>query len=214
MMVDNKTTRLANFLRSLPKGTILYSPLCGCVRVMEVNASGILVELPDNNDPALPDTLLYRDNGHLANHESNTGKKYQIFPSCICLNWRVLRFRKGEIIVMEYKYKDGNVAKYTMIYDGVGVAYERCCILAQYAVYGNLDTLIDHHEFSFQPVHFDEQELSFRYANHDEAMHFLTVLKTCCDDKKAQALVAAHLQGIKFLEHLNNETANYSNGSL
>lgn len=51
-------TTLADFLRSLPQGTILYSPLCGYVKVWEVNDSGIVVVLPENHGPELPDTLL------------------------------------------------------------------------------------------------------------------------------------------------------------
>ena len=49
-------TTLADFLRSLPQGTILYSPLCGYVKVWEVNDSGIVVVLPENHGPELPDT--------------------------------------------------------------------------------------------------------------------------------------------------------------
>ena len=212
MMTENRT-QLAQFLRSLPKGTNLYSPLCDYVKFVDVNESGIMVSLPTSHAPELPDTLLFRDNGHMANHEQDNDEKYQIFPSHVCRSWRFLRFKKGDVIVMEFNYKDGSSAKYTVLYEGFDVSHE-WHIHARYIVCGDSDEWSFSKEVSFQPLLWKENELLFRYANRDEAIHFLAVLKTRGADVKAQALVAAHLQDINFLEHLNNETSNNPDGSL
>lgn len=195
-------TTLADFLRSLPQGTILYSPLCGYVKVWEVNDSGIVVVLPENHGPELPDTLLFRDNGHLANHECDDDEKYQIFPTHICRTWRFLRFKENEVVTMEYKYECGQVTKFIVLYDGINVSGE-WTIKVKQAAYGTYEKLYDFNTLSLQPMYTDTFTLSFRYANKEEARHFLSVLKACTDDVRAQAQVAAHLQGIKFLEQLN-----------
>lgn len=199
-----RATKLAAFLRSLPVGTILYSPLCGYVKVFDVNDSGIVVSLPDGHDPDFSDTLLFRDNGHLANHERDDDGEYQIFPSRICRNWRFLRFKEDDVIVMEFEYTYGNVAKYTMLYKGVDASGE-WYIHAEYVVYGDCDAFSDLDTLSFQPIQWEEQKLSFRFAHEEEARHLLSVMKAHGADLKAQAQVAAHIQDIKLLEQINRQ---------
>lgn len=188
----NERTNLPEFLRSLPQGTFIYSPLYGYVRVQEVNASGIVVALPEGHDPELPDTLLFRDTGRLANHEYD-GDEYQLFPSHICRDWSFLNFVENDVMVMEFGYKDGLVVNYITLYDGVKVSGE-WYVKVKYAAYGAYDKLYDFKTISFQPVHWDELSLSFRGATEEEAQHLLSVLKKCTDDVKAQAQVVAYLQ--------------------
>jgi len=199
-----KATKLAAFLRSLPVGTNLYSPLCGYVKVFAVNDSGILVALPDDHAPGVLDTLLFRDNGHLANHEHDDDDEYQIFPSRICRSWRFLRFKKDDVVVMEFEHTDGNVAKYTMLYEGVDVSGE-WHVHAKCVVYGDCDEFSDLDTLSFQPIQWEEQKLFFRFAHEEEARHLLSVMKAHGADLKAQAQVAAHIQEIKLLEQINRQ---------
>ena len=59
--------KLKNFLRSLPEGAKLYSPLLGWVKVADVNDSGIcVVNIFDQKDN---ESYLFRDDAHLANFE-------------------------------------------------------------------------------------------------------------------------------------------------
>ena len=108
--------KLKNFLRSLPEGAKLYSPLLGWVKVAEVNDSGIcVVSLSDQKDK---ESYLFRDDAHLANFEQG---EPMLLPSFSCRSWDILNFNDGDIVAVDILLNRGKMKTYIMKFKGLSV---------------------------------------------------------------------------------------------
>ena len=158
--------RLRNFLRSLPKGTILYCPLFGWVKVVEVNDSGIcVVNLSDQKDN---ECYLFRDDAHLANFEQG---EPMLLPSSSCRSWDILDFNDGDIVAVDYLLDGGKMNTFIMKFKGLSVAPS---FAVHYYLLGSLKTktLFIDQEIIFHSSYSRERLIIFRSATETEEEKF------------------------------------------
>lgn len=106
--------KLKNFLRSLPEGAKLYSPLLGWVKVADVNDSGIcVVNFFDQKDN---ESYLFRDDAHLANFEQG---EPMLLPSFSCRSWDILDFNDGDIVAVDILLNSGKMKTFIMKFKGL-----------------------------------------------------------------------------------------------
>ena len=158
--------KLKNFLRSLPGGAKLYSPLLGWVKVADVNDSGIcVVNFFDQKDN---ECYLFRDDAHLANFEQG---EPMLLPSCSCRSWDILDFNDGDIVAVDYLLDGGKMNTFIMKFKGLSVDPS---FTVHYYLLGSLKTktlLIDQ-EMIIHGSYSRERLIIFRSATETEEEKF------------------------------------------
>ena len=94
---------------NIPKGHRLYSPVCGFVKVIETNDSGILVQ-PVESAQTDDDTLLFRWNGRLAGYQDYDWSECVLFPSRLVRKWDVFTWKEGDVL-------EGEDGKWLVVFD-------------------------------------------------------------------------------------------------
>ena len=163
-MEHNK--RLRSFLRSLSEDAMLYSPLFGWVKVVEVNESGICVaSLSDQKDN---ESYLFRDDAHLANFEQG---EPMLLPSFSCRSWDILDFNDGDIVAVDILLNSGKMKTFIMKFKGLSVDHS---FTVHYYLLGSLKTktlLIDQ-EMIIHGSYSRERLIIFRSATETEEEKF------------------------------------------
>ena len=105
-----KQINIADILKDYPKGTLLYSPVCGELLLAEVTPNGIFCKQRNNIDDNK--NLVFMEDGHFKNYgQWNDLGECLIFPSKDMRNWSKLQWKKGDILISE----DGNMR---VMFDG------------------------------------------------------------------------------------------------
>lgn len=158
--------KLKNFLRILPEGAKLYSPLLGWVKVADVNDSGIcVVNFFDQKDN---ESYLFRDDAHLANFEQG---EPMLLPSFSCRSWDILNFNDGDIVAVDILLNSGKMKTFIMKFKGLSVDPS---FTVHYYLLGSLKTktlLIDQ-EMIIHGSYSRERLIIFRSATETEEEKF------------------------------------------
>lgn len=155
--------KLAAFLRSLPEGAMLYSPLLGYMEVYYVNDSNITMALPNpgKNEP-YDYTFCY--DGRIKCFDKG---ECMLFLSHLYRRWNVLNFQLGDIVAMDIKYKDGNILTYIVIFSEVeSTNYPKIRTYA--CLCKNSDVLTSCALLDLRGTREEEESIELRYATYTE----------------------------------------------
>lgn len=155
--------KLAAFLHSLPKGAKLYSPLFGYMKVYNINDSGIVM-VPPNLGMDEPYDWPFLYNGRILRFSKG---ECMLFLSHLYRRWDVLNFQPGDIVAMDFKYKDGNTLTYVMIFSNV-----ECIGYPQIRTYTclckNSDVLTPYALLDLRGTSEGEESIELRFATPTE----------------------------------------------
>ncbi len=155
--------KLAFFLHGLSKGAMLYSPLLGYMEVYDINASGVVVALP-NPVKKEPYDWPFLYNGRILRFSNG---ECMLFLSHLYRRWNVLNFQPGDIVAMDIKYKDGNTLTYVMIFSDVeSTDYPKIRTYA--CLCKNSDVLTPYALLDLRGTHEEEESIELRYATPTE----------------------------------------------
>lgn len=171
--IKEQNEKLASFLRSLPDGAVLYSPLLREVKKVETNASGLLMKKCSNPKD---DTLyLFRGDARLANFEQG---EPMLFPSRLCRSWDVLEFKDGDIVTMDIILNDGKKRAFIVKFKNLSIApfftvrYYFCMPVK------SRTSFIDQ-EIILKPSYSQFQRVVFRFATAKECEKIKAKLELC-----------------------------------
>lgn len=155
--------KLAAFLHGLPKGAMLFSPLLGYIKVYDINASGVVVALP-NPVKKEPYDWLFLYNGRISRFSKG---ECMLFLSHLYRRWNVLNFEPGDIVAMDFKYKDGNTLTYVVIFSDVeNIGYPKIKTFA--CLCKNSDVLTLYALLDLRGTCAEEESIELRYATPTE----------------------------------------------
>lgn len=155
--------KLAVFLHSLPKGAMLFSPLLGYIEVYDINASGVVVALP-NPVKKEPYDWSFLYNGRISRFSKG---ECMLFLSHLYRRWNVLNFERGDIVAMDIKYKDGNTLTYVVIFSDVeNTDYPKIKTFA--CLCKNSDVLTPYALLDLRGTCAEEESIELRYATPTE----------------------------------------------
>lgn len=182
--------KLAAFLRSLPEGAMLYSPLLGYMEVYYVNDSNITMALPNpgKNEP-YDYTFCY--DGRIKCFDKG---ECMLFLSHLYRRWNVLNFQPGDIVAMDQKYKDGNILTYVVIfYEVKNTDYPRIRTYA--CLCKNSDVLTSYASLDLRGT-YEVESIELRYATPTEEKLLTNALEKIGKrwDKEKQRLVLLDLE--------------------
>ena len=155
--------KLSAFLHSLPEGDMLYSPLLGYMTVYDINESNVVMALPNPAENAPYDWPFLYD-GRISRFPQG---ECMLFLSHLYRSWNVLKFRLGDIVAMDIKYKDGNILTYIVIFIEVeSTDYPKIRTYA--CLCKNSDVLTSYALLDLRGTREEEESIELRYATSTE----------------------------------------------
>lgn len=95
--MNNNNINIANILRDMPKGTKLYSPVCGVLMLDEVTPNGIFCVQPNGIDNGK--RMVFMEDGHLKNYNDWADRgECLLFPSNEMRDWSKF-FKRGDVVL-------------------------------------------------------------------------------------------------------------------
>lgn len=155
---------IADILRNMPKGTPLYSPVCGALLLDEVTSNGIFCVQPKGIDNGK--RVAFMEDGHLKNYGNwADGGECVLYPSLICRDWNAFLFEDGEYIAIDYHYSNGGTLTYVCLFKRVSRDMK---IITYAALNVNGKELDVDMWISFQRTCYEERQMTVRLATQDE----------------------------------------------
>lgn len=168
--MEGKRINIADILRYVPKGTRLYSPVCGYVELLEIDKFDRIACNPPEVRTPKP-TFLFNADGtaYLGEREVKMKGECMLFPSHICRSWNAFYFRSGEYVSIDFYYSYGEKLTYVILYRE---SYASIRIDAYAALNVNGKTFRTDWQSDFLPMAFEEREMVVRPASDDEIKMF------------------------------------------
>lgn len=155
--------KLSVFLHSLPEGAMLYSPLLGYMTVYDINGSGVVMALPNPAENEPYDWPFLYD-GRISHFPQG---ECMLFLSHLYRSWNVLNFQLGDIVAIDFKYKDGNILTYIVIFSDVeSTDYPKIRTYA--CLCKNSDVLTSYALLDLRGTREEEESIELRYATPTE----------------------------------------------
>lgn len=191
----NENNKLADFLRNLPEGATLYTPLYGYMQVWDINDSGInLTAYCKEDDDHF--YLLFRDDGCMANFEKG---ECLLFPTRLCRDWNMLYFEPNDIIAMDITYKTSN--KVTYVLDFCSLEYKSLFAVNTYACLCKKNEVLTFGtSLDLYGTSIEETNIFLRYATDKEEDLFADAIRKSGRhwDEDKQRYVLSDENGITF----------------